>query len=930
MKYLIYFHILMLCATTSFAQKNGMGGRLVDVDRKMGMKGVSLQVVLHSSVRDTMQTVSGDDGLFHFERIPTEGFTLIVRKNDTLFTERSYNKPAAGLRYFDLGLVIAEANFQTLTEIVVQSPPVLFKEDTIEYRTAGFLVPANASVEALLKKLPGIQIARDGTISIQGKQITRIKVNGKDFFKGDPKMVLKELPAALIDKVQIVDDYGEAAALTGIRNGEPDKIINLQLKKDKNRGVFGKGQLGLGDQQRFLGGLSVNRFNGGKQLSLILNSNNTNEMLLSQVEAGGASIGGAGATPFSSSNGIGNGTSTGNLTGGVNHQSGEGLSRSNTLGIQFRSDFGKRNSVYGSYTLNGLSNWVNQFSATNYLMSPSIWGSSVDHKSDKSLRHQAVLHLEWRIDSMNYIKISPSFSFRESGCILTNRTSLYQSNPSNNLVGLNFDSSGSNRLSLGTTIFFQHQFYKQGRNLTVNFDWTGTPSQLYQQRTSDLSHLDEKGALVSQSIQLQKIEQISRNLFATFQTTYTEPLGRQHFIDLSYHLVQNRTANNRQAFLKDPETGRYVFSDSLSNIFEMGHHGQKIGIAMRRQSKKITYSMGVFYQPSVLKGAVGKLQNGIASFRNRLWFPQARLSYHFSRSRTLTISYNGNAQQPAFEQLQPVRNTTNQQFYSEGNPLLRPTVSHTLNTGYNQLDLNRGSVLLLNASFSKINHQIVNHLIFLNNPDGSFSGTQLTRPENVQGSYHLNLFYFYSRPILNRKCAFSLSGSFQYNRNKTKVNYKEQTGHNWLLNQGVVFNLNLPWLETSAGIRYNGNWVRFLLGESVKRGQSTWTVTHDLRIRAGKHGSVNWEWDYSFNRGFANGVGSAIALWNVSLEKELFPEKNGTLKLAGYDLLNQNKAVMRSVNSIVVTDTRTNRLGRYFMVSFIYRLSQFKPNAHTR
>jgi hypothetical protein len=382
--------------------------------------------------------------------------------------------------------------------------------------------------------------------------------------------------------------------------------------------------------------------------------------------------------------------------------------------------------------------------------------------------------------------------------------------------------------------------------------------------------------------------------------------------------------------LKDTETGRYVFSDSLSNLFEMGHQGQRIGFALRKQSKKITYSMGVYYQPSILKGTVGKLQNGVASFRNRLWFPQARLSYHFSRSRTLTISYNGNAQQPAFEQLQPVRNTTNQQFYTEGNPLLRPTVSHTLNTGYNQLDLNKGTVFLFNTSFSKINHQIVNHLIFLNNPDGSFSGTQLTKPENVQGAYHLNLFYSYSRPILNRKCAFSLSGSFQYNRNKTKVNYIEQTGHNWLLNQGVVFNLNLPWLESSAGIRYSGNWVRFLLGESVMRGQSTWAVTHDMRIRAGKYGSVNWEWDYSFNRGFANGLGPAIALWNISLEKELFPEKNGTLKLTGYDLLNQNKAVMRSVNSIMVTDTRTNRLGRYFMVSFIYRLSQFKSSAHTR
>lgn len=930
MKYLTFFLVLMLYVTASFAQQKGMGGRLVESDRKTGIGGIRLKVVAYGSVQDSMQTVSGDDGFFHFDRIPKEEFTLIVHKNDSLFTERLFKKPLLGLNYLDLGLVIAEANFQTLSEIVVQSPPVLFKEDTIEYRTAGFSVPVNASVESLLKKLPGIQVARDGTISIQGKQITRIKVDGKDFFKGDPKMVSKELPAALIDKVQIVDDYGEAAALSGIRNGEPDKIINLQLKKDKKNGVFGKTQLGVGDQRRFLGGLSVNRFNGGKQLSLILNSNNTNEMLLSQVEPGGASIGGAGATPFSSSNGIGNGTSTGNLTGGVNHQSGEGLSRSNTLGLQFRSDFGKRNSVYGSYTVNGISNRVNQFSAMNYFMNQAFGGSSADDKTNKTKRHQAVLHLEWRIDSMNYLKISPSFSFLESGSYVTNQTIFYQSNPLSKQLGMNFDSVRLSRLSLGTTVFFQHQFYKQGRNLTVNFDWSGTPGQLHQQQTSALDRMDEAGGIISQFKQTQKIEQSNQTLFTTLQTTYSEPLMHQHFFDVTYHLVQNRTGNNRQTFLKEPETGRYVFSDSLSNLFELEHNSQKIGFALRRQSKKVAYSLGVYYQPSVLRGTDGKLQNGITSFRNRLWFPQARLSYHFSRSRTLSISYNGNAQQPAFEQLQPVPNTTNQQFYTEGNPLLRPAVSHTLNAGYNQLDLNRGSVLLFNASFSKINHQIVNHLIFLNNPDGSFSGTQLTRPENVQGAYHLNLFYSYSRPIMNRKCAVSLSGSFQYNRNKTKVNYKEQTGHNWLLNQGVVFNLNLPWLETSAGIRYNGNWVRYFSGESVTQRQTSWIFTHDMRIRAGNYGSVNWEWDYSFNRGFSSAVGSSIALWNVSLEKELLPEKNATLKLAGYDLLNQNKGIVRSVNSIIVTDTRTNRLGRYFMISFIYRLNQSGSHTHKK
>jgi hypothetical protein len=929
----LLFFLLAGIPATAVAQNPGISGRVTDSTAERGVSGARVLLIEKQVPADTMQAVTNEKGLFFFSRIPSNTYTISVTYTGYAELRRDFFKPSAGVSQIDLGDFVLSATFKLLEEVIIEAPPITVKEDTVEYRASAFPTKPNATTEDLLKKLPGVQVDRNGNVTAQGKSVTRIKVNGKDFFSGDPKTATRELPAELIDKVQVIDDYGDQAAISGIREGESEKIINLELRKDKNKGWFGRAMAGVGTQERYQTSATANYFNNRKQISVIENSNNTNQSLFNTGEMSGfgGRGGGGGASAFSGDGGgfgfRGMGAALGNLVNSNTGQSQDGITRLHAIGTNLRSDFGKRNSIYGSYVYTNRKLQVDQFtSQQNLLTFPKFTNVTDQETINRQGTHRAFLNVEYWIDSFNYVKVSPNLSVQNSRNLLSNQFDIFRTTsvlPAQK--GDNNDTTFSQRPSFRTGILYNHRFYKRGRNFSMNMDLGWNSQESDQVRLNQTGFFNFDGTPNFSIAQQQQIAQSNRNRSYNIRAVYSEPVLADRFLDISYNFNHSFSTNNRSTSLYDFSSALYQTIDSLSNDFENRFNFSRFGAALRTVKKKYNYTIGLQMQPVVLRGKDRTKDSSFRAVKNVQWFPVARLSYNFSRSQSLNFNYSGSAQQPTFSQLQPVRDVTNPQFQSEGNPNLKPSVVHTINTTYNQFNLSSGKILFSSLTLSLYRNQIVNNTISIKNLSGQSTGAQLSRPENVNGAYNLNLFYTYSRPWKNRTYVLTLLGTMNFNRNVNLFDSEKNIGRNWIFMQGLNFDYNAQeWLELSAGLRYNLNYADYTIPVFLPQSQVSWVVTTDVRADLPSDWVLRLDFDYTINRGLAENVTGNIALLNVSVEKEILKKKNGTVKFQVFDLLNQNVNISRSVSANFITDSRVNRLSQYFLLSFQYRLNRFR------
>jgi outer membrane receptor protein involved in Fe transport len=330
-------------------------------------------------------------------------------------------------------------------------------------------------------------------------------------------------------------------------------------------------------------------------------------------------------------------------------------------------------------------------------------------------------------------------------------------------------------------------------------------------------------------------------------------------------------------------------------------------------------------QPVNLKGNSITKDSAYKSINRINVFPIARLVYNFSRTKSLNFNYQGNATQPTFSQLQPVQDFSNQQSITSGNPNLKPSINHNFNFSFNNFNFTSGKVLFTNLTFSTIRNQIVNNTI------NKGAGRQLSIPENVNGYYNVLGFYVYSRPYKNRKYVITATGSLNFNHNVNLIDSIRNIGQNWVINQGFNFEFNYKeWLEFGAGVSYGLNDVHYknpgtsAVSTLQNSSSNSWTLSSNINIDITKSLIFKYDFDYTINSGLASSVSKNLAIMNASLEQQLFKKKNGVIKLAAYDLFKQNSNISRNVSANSITDTRTNKLTRYFMLTFTYRLQKFK------
>lgn len=912
-------------------------------------------VTLTSDQRDSLNTIADVNGKFVFANVKGAKLTLTIKSIGYTTSIKHYNIDANS-KAADLGNIILQSSSKMLAGVtIVGVNAVTVKEDTVQYNVAALNVRPNATLEDALKKAPGVDVdPSTGAVTAQGQSVTKVRINGKDYMGGDVTSLTKNIPADLLESIQVVDDYGDQANLTGIKTGEPTKVLNVNIRKDRNYGYSlqatggdgydllpkeGSGNTGVAstdNQNRYFGSLNYFKFKGDQQISVLgtLNNTNINTFSFGSSGAGGNFGGGGGGGRGNAARGSGSTTTNQN-----------GITDVHSIGANFRDQWGKHLSVYGSYSFADNSTNTNSISQqTNTGRFPSNTNQN-SIESDNNINHRFTWNMEWRPDTINYLKVTPTFSYAKTLTLsnddvlnqLTSRTTgdLYTNSAYNSSTYANSSSP-----TVGLTALYNHRFNSHGRNLSINVTLSTSQSNSSQNPIYNYT-AGLPLAPVNQMINIDsKTNSVGANL------SYIEPLGKITFLELNYAYNHSYTSSDKATDTLNT-AGTYDFYSRLSNNYNFTFTTNRVGLNLRVVDKKYNYTLGVGVQPATLDGH-SVTTNTDTRVTTVNFAPTARFVYNFARSNSLSFNYNGNNNQPSFSQLQPVIDYSNALYPVQGNPLLKPEFANNFSLRYNKFSFATGDVLFLNAQFTQTNDKISTNIISIpksaavaaNPVYSQLQNTTLTEYVNTNGYYQASGFATFGKPFSNRKYNIFLDGNVSYTNN---VGYVGSVDSNTValttqkniaktlsFTPRVRFRLDITDIVdvqalTSYSINKTSNSVNNALTQA---GSNVRTLGLGLNGKNyfWKNWTVSYDYTHNINYGYTVPVTNPNIL-NAYVERRFLKNYAGTIRASVFDIFNENTGYTYNATATSITQTNVNRLGRYFLLTFTLRLQKFAGRA---
>jgi len=904
MKHILSFFLLSLISLTAFSQSNyEVSGTVRD---SSGLSVIAATVKLRSA-KDSLFTRTNADGAFSFKGVKSGQFTLSITSLgfQSALRKYMYNEGEGNLA---LGVINLKNSSKQLNEVVISgTPTVTVKEDTLEFRAADYKLKDDAQVEDLLRKLPGVEVDKDGNVKAQGKAVTRVRVNGKDFFGGDVKTATQQLPANLIDKVQLIDDYGDQANFTGVKEGDPEKILNIQIRPDKNNGYFTQGRIGQGNEGRYQGNISANMFNKTQQISVQGNLNNTNTSLFNFNGGGGGArvqLGGGG----------GGGGARIQIGGGGGNAGGDGLTRVASVGLNYRDEWSKKLTSYGNYSYANRNNEVLRTTQQqNINTSGFLLNNQNSTSNTSSINHRFNWNLEYKIDSVNYLKVTPYFNLGQSNGTSANTFAFLQDGTSLISSGNNGGISSSETPNFGADALFNHRFGKRGRTASVTLSLSKNNTT---QENDAINQTTPVGVPIA-VYQRQVVSNNNTNTTTRSGISYIEPLSRTESLEFNWNFSLADYQNGRTTLGTNTPGGVLAIVASQSNDYTYSFMTNRLGMNYRVTQKKYNYSLGLGVQPSLLSGT--SVSNQTSYRRTALnIIPVLRYSYNFSKTKEFNASYNGRNNEPSFNQLQPVTDVSNPQFPVVGNPNLKAEFSHNINIRYNNFNFEKGDVWFTNFSVNLTENKIVSNSAFL--PGNKIE----TRYLNTNGFYSVNGFYTWSKPFAERKYTLSINGFANYSNNINFVDDQKNIGKNLIISQGASFQLNpAQWIELNPGVNYTANKNTYSISAQQNTKVSTWNLTFNGKAYIRKTWILGADFTKALNKGYTSGFAVNPFIMNTYLEKQFLKNKAASLRFQIFDVYNENTSISRSVTANSINDTRSNRLARYAMLTFSLKLQKF-------
>jgi len=910
------------------------------------------------SASDTLTTAANGDGSFAFPKVKSPEFKLTIDLIGFQTINRRFLQQAQNPAVINVGVIKLKVVLNQLKGVtIVGTNPVKIKEDTVEYNAGAYKVRDNAPTEDMIKKLPGVDVDANGNVTAQGKQVTKIRINGKDFMGGDVQSVTKNLPADVIESIQVIDDYGDQANLTGVKTGEPDKIMNIVIRKDRNVGYSLQATAGAGrdalptvssstsptspsaisnneDHNRYLGTVNYFSFKGDRQISVLGNINNTN---INTFSYGGGTGGRGGGGGFGGGGG-GRGNALQSASGTT---TANGITNAHAIGFNYRDQWGKYLSVYGSYsfsdnTINTISNTFQQITNAGVISN----NNQNSTQRTQNINHRVTWNMEYKPDTVNYLKVTPTFSYAGVNTNYAGSVNNITSEGNNSNTAYNQTTTDDSKSpNFGINVLYNHRFRATRRNLSIFVNANSAKTDEFDNPTT----IYTAGTPVAPRFQL--INTNSRTNSIGTNVSYLEPIGKLSYLEFNYHLNHSYTTSDKVTDIITANNAQ-VFYPRFSNNYNYTFTTNRFGINYRFIEKKYNYTIGLGVQPTTLDGfspTTGQTTH-VSTFNLS---PAAHFVYNFTRTQAINFNYNGNSSQPNFNYLQPVIDFSNALYPVQGNPNLIPEFNNNFTLRYNKFSFATGDVLFTNLNFNQTEKKIVTNSILYPKNDPlhpTLAGTYLTQYLNTDGYYSSGLNATYAKPWDKRKYTLMFNANANYTNN---IGYSSNVTYDAVSNtESMVTQRNIAkTLLVTPGIRFRTD-ITDVIDAQVAASYSINTINNSIlstsfrnsaakTLNLGLNGknylwknyTVSYDYTKLIYSGFNGVTQKNPNILNAYLERRFLKNNAATIRLAAYDLFNQNTGYTYTANGQGYTVSNVNRLGRYYLLSFSLRLQKFAGRA---
>ena len=940
MKRSILSMLLMLVAIASLAQERLISGKITDRDTKDPVEQVTIQLLKTDSTY-VSGAISNERGLFHVNA-PANGkyllkITSVGYKPTVKRIQISEDKNLA------MGNVVIGADAIMLKGAVVtaMAQKVSLKEDTFVYNSAAYRTPEGSVVEELVKRLPGAEVSDDGTIKINGKEVKKILVDGKEFMTGDTKTALKNLPTSIIDKIKAYDEKSDLSKVTGIDDGEEQTVLDFGVKKGMNKGVISNIDLGVGNKNRYnmrgMGGY----FAGNNRFMLFANANNTSDR------------------------GFGGGPGRG-FWGGAN-----GLNASKMIAANYNYELKDKFKFNTSLRWNHSDGDVwSRRSSENFMGSSSSFSNSLSQSFSRSNSWNGNIRLEWMPDSMTNILFRPSISWSSSDGLSGSQSASYNKDPYTITTKDPLSEEGveelekaeamvNSQLTNGITysdnnnvrgmLQVNRKLGNKGRNITLRVDarYTDKDSKSISLNNAKL-YLVQTAEGKDSTYQTNRYNLTpSKDYSYAGQLTYSEPLWKATFLQFSYKFTYSYSKSDRSTydFSKYAMSGNHEYrgwdsylnpfaghlndyrDDDLSRFSEYRNYNHDIQVMMRFIRQKYNLNFGVMVQPQQSKYIQDYQGVHVDTVRNVVNVsPTLDFRYRFSKMSNLRINYRGTTSQPSISQLLDITDNSDPLNISMGNPGLKPSFTQNFRLFYNNFVQNHNKGIMTFVNFSTTNNSISNKVTY-----DETTGGRITRPENINGNWNaMGAFMF--------NCSIDSAGVWNINTD-TNLGYNNYVSYLSLDKQSDSqknTTRSTTWRERLS-FSYRNDWAEFSLDGTLTYNKAknklqpnsnleTWQFSYgpSMTLTAPWGTSLNSSLSINSRRGYNdNSMNTDEFVWNAQLSQSFLKGKPLTIMLQFYDLLRQQSTFSRAISATSRTDTEYNAINSYAMLHVIYRLNLF-------
>jgi hypothetical protein len=901
---IIFLLALLFLICSSFrvsAQSHTITGTLIDKDDRHPVIGALVKAIDLKDTTTSFSVMTDENGLFRLDKLKAGSYLIRIRSLSYMQFEKTVT---AGDKDTDLGKIEISLDSKVINEVVVVGQgTAVQKGDTTIMKAEAFKVNPDANAEDLVKKMPGITV-ENGTVKAHGEEIKKVLVDGKPFFGDDPSVALKNLPADVIDKIQVYNKLSDQSELTGFDDGSSSKTINIITRKDARIGHFGKFSAGTDFSGKYLVAGNMNVFKGPRRFTITGMSNNVNMQNFAMQDLVGTTSG------FGS---------RGGNSGGSGFQGSGGVSKNSSAGFNYADNWGKKINVSGSYFFNTTENILEQNTTTEYLFTEAAkYAKSNKTTLSDNSNHRFNLRIEYNIDTLNSIIIVPRLSLQ--GNSNSNTMQYVTAGGGVNATTFSSNKTDAKGNSFGNDITWRHKFLKKGRTLSVR------SSINHNSRNSDNVQL----ALTDSIPDNQSIDGSTSGLSVNTNLNYTEPLGINSLLQANYNNNFNRNSTDKESFRIDDELKNLGRMDSLSNVYDNDYITNRGGLSYLYKKDDFRLSTGIDYQRADLTGKqIFPQEMSInKSFANFL--PNIMVTYKLSDKANLRFSYRTSTNAPSVNQLQNVIDNSNRLSLSTGNPDLRQEYAHNIMTNFAYANPTSGfnAFLFLTGGLtrdviaSKTYYAKGNNLYLPEFNVTLLPGGQLTYPLNLDRAMNIraivNLAYFI-KPIKSN-FNFVVGGS-----------YSQSPGYiDTLLNRSNAYNLTNSLILTSNissdldfTLSYSSNY-------SIVNNSANVENMNDKYWYQSASGNLNWifwkgftlnsDFVYQNNQGLSRSYNQHYFVWNASLGKKFLKKQAAEIRIGLYDILDQNNNISRTVTASSITDSRTNAFQRYFLVLLRYTL----------